>query len=489
MTIDRVMPTTSVPVALAAPESLLSWADVVITEGQRGSERILLAAVDLRVDAGETVCLAAPDAPTRTALVALLTGELVPLYGAVRGTARPAESVRSGRLTPVDYPVHLVVGRGAASASVIVVADPAHAPEATRTCVLRDGALRVVPRELRWDAELVRRRVEQTFVDVGAPIETARIVAQVLVAADVRGHRSHGVQLVPMYLDRVRAGGIIAAARPEVIQSNQLVTVLSAHGGFGQVAADQAARLCATRAREHGIAAVAVRDNNHVGMLAAYRQPFLDARVVGLVLNISGPSVAAPGASRATLGNDAICLIAPRGPGKAPLIADLATGVVAAGKIRDAAALGRSVPKEWLIGPDGRPSTNPTDLDDGGAVPVFGGLESGYKGLCITVIVEVLAGMLAGATVSPLVSKQRAHPESVMNCSQMFLGFDPVAFAAGDIDALAQTLVDAVAAGHGADLPAVHFPEQKEVLQTAETAERGIVIPRAVADLLGLVLP
>ncbi|HST80759.1 MAG TPA: Ldh family oxidoreductase [Kineosporiaceae bacterium] len=483
MSIDRMTSATIEPFTLTEPAALLSWTDVVITEGRRGSERVLLAAVDLRVFAGERVCLVAADATTRAALVALLTGERAPLYGTVRGLARSAGPA-SG-----DGPVHLVLGRGSGSASVVVAADPADAPQATRTCVFRDGALRVVPQELRWDAEQVSRQVEQTFVDVGVPVATARMVAQVLVAADVRGHRSHGVQLVPMYLDRVRAGGIVPEAEPEVIQSNPIVTVLSANGGFGQVAAERAARLCATKAREHGLAAVAVRDNNHVGMLAAYRQPFVDAGVVALVLNISGPSVAAPGASRATLGNDAICVIAPQGPGRPPLIADLATGVVAAGKIRDAAALGRSVPKEWLIGPDGRPSTNPFDLDNGGAVPVFGGAESAYKGLCITVIVEVLAGMLAGATVSPLVSKQRAHPESVMNCSQMFIGFDPVAFAAGDIEALTQTLVGAVAAGHGAAVPDIYFPEQKETLQMTETAERGIVVPGAVADLLGLVRP
>jgi len=199
-------------------------------------------------------------------------------------------------------------------------------------------------------------------------------------------------------------------------------------------------------------------------------------------LNISGPSVAPPGAGKASMGNNAVCMISPAGPDGSPLISDFATGTVASGKIRDAAARGRQVPAGWLVDAAGRPSTDPHALDSGGAVPVFGG----YKGLGVSVIVEVLAGMLAGATISPLVHKQRQEPDRAMDCSQLFVGFDPAAFDAGDLAVLGERLRTAVAAGYRGNLPEVYFPEQQERRRERAAATIGVSVPLALATTLGL---
>jgi LDH2 family malate/lactate/ureidoglycolate dehydrogenase len=471
-------------------EVLLHWSDVVVTCGRRGGERVLIAAANLEVHAGEVVWIHAPDAATREALATVLDGTRRPLYGAAVGVARPAGAAVRLVLTDGSADVSATeVAPAVGGATVVIAAASDRTPASARVLSVVDGALRPVAPALsvhRWPVEVVGERVVARLVEVGTDAATARVVADVLVDANVRGHDSHGVQLVPMYLDRVRAGGIDPSATPHWITRGGVVNVLSASGGFGQIAAREAARVCATEAAERGLAAVAVRDNNHIGMLAAYRQPFVDAGVIALVLNISGPGVAAPGAARATLGNDAVCVIAPRGSGKPALIADFATGAVASGKIRDAAAHGRRLPDGWLIGPDGRPSTDPEDLDRGGAVPVFGGAATAHKGLCVAVLTEVLAGMLGGATVSPRVNKQRQSPELAMGCSQMFLGFSPEAFAAGDLDELAGALVDAVVGGYGAALPRIHFPEQMEQLRTVDNLEHGLDLPSDLALALGL---
>jgi LDH2 family malate/lactate/ureidoglycolate dehydrogenase len=481
-------------------EVLLRWSDVVVSSGERGDERLLLAGADLEVHAGETVWLAVPDPRTRTAVVGILDGSRRPLYGRREGVAAPA--VRNGR-SAADVALVVVPEREAVlssgtgfgedlderRATVVVAAEPPAGPDAavaTRCLHLIDGALRPAPRSQRWPVDIVTKAVVDRLVAAGTGPETATVVADVLVDANVRGHDSHGVQLLPMYLDRLAAGGIDATAQPRWLRDGTSISVLSASGGFGQPAARAAAERCAQMAAEHGLAAVSVRDNNHVGMLAAYRRPFLDAGVVALILNISGPSVAAPNARRATLGNDAVCLVAPRGAGRPPLIADFATGAVASGKIRDAAVRGRRVPDGWLVGPDGRPSTDPADLDRGGAVPVFGGAGSGHKGLCVAVITEVLAGMIAGATISPRVNKQRQHPELSMDCSQLFLGFAPDAFLAGDIDELTTALLESVAAGYQGAVPRIHFPEQLEVARTVHNLRHGVDLPHDIAAVLGL---
>lgn len=334
----------------------------------------------------------------------------------------------------------------------------------------------------RWPIDSVYAHTCAALLAAGVPEQVAHMVADVLVDADVRGHFSHGVGLLPMYLDRVAQGGIDPLAEPKWLRQEGVVRVLSAQGGFGQVAAWQAARECATVGRQQGLAAVAVRDNNHVGMLAAYRQPFLDAGLVALILNISGPGVAAPGARKAAMGNNAVCLIAPTTDG-APLIADFATGTVASGKIRDAAARGQPVPDGWLVDAAGAPTRDPSALDAGGAVPVFGE----YKGLCVSIITEVLAGMLAGATISPKVYKQRQYPARPMGSAQLFLGFSPDAFLAGDLTTLGAQLVTAIAGSYGDAPPLVYFPEQQEQQKVRDAHAHGLPLASSVAHVLGLV--
>lgn len=463
-----------------ADAPLVSWSDVVFTLRDSGQDRILLGAADLAVYAGETVCIAAADDATRRVVVDLLTGRARPHYGVIKGTGH-----RLPRQDGAAIPV--LVGRDGRTATVVVTNDVSSAPEATRAMSVIRGGFHLAAGTRSWPAEAIRAAVTERLTEAGAPAAAAALVADVLVDADVRGHHSHGVELLPMYLDRVRGGGIDPRATPSWVARGPVVHVLSGNGGFGQIGAREAAVTCARAAAEQGIAAVAVRDNNHVGMLAAYRQPFIDAGIVAFILNISGPSVAAPGAERASLGNNAVCLIAPRDGMETPLIADFATGAVASGKIRDIGTRGGRVPDGWLLGPDGRPSTDPADLDRGGSVPVFGGSGTGYKGLCVAVITEVLAGMLGGATISPRVNKQRQHPDRAMGCSQLFLGFSPAAFLAGDITELSADLMNAVAGAYGQDgPPAVYFPEQLEQLRSKESAERGIQVPLALAAQLGL---
>lgn len=320
-------------------------------------------------------------------------------------------------------------------------------------------------------------RVVTTLTAAGLPAEASRLVARVLVDADVRGHHSHGVELLPTYLARIAAGGIDVDARPRWLSEGGVVSVVDAGGGPGQVAMMAAVERAVDQARQQGAAVVGVRNNNHVGMLAAYRGPVAEAGMTALLLNISGPSVAAPDARRATLGNGACCLVSAV-PGGEPFIADFATGVVALGKIRHLGALGQPVPEGWLLDKEGRPSTDAADLDAGGCVPVFGG----HKGLCLALIVEVLAGILAGDTVSPLVSKQRQQPAQPMGCSQFVLVLDHAAFGLTDPAALHDRLEQSVRDGYDVP-PDLHYPEQFERANTA-LAGQGIPLSDGVLEVL-----
>ncbi|MEU8522622.1 Ldh family oxidoreductase [Streptomyces sp. NPDC048577] len=509
----------------AGRRPVLRVADLIVAEGPEGAERILVPGLTTAVAAGEIVAVLTDDPVSGAALTDVLGGLRRAQYGVITvgdgGRARrvaPARPsgvtvLRIGRPAPVarpsappvtvvdaTSPAALAAAGGAfadeaaeaartaarsGSAVLLVTTDPEAAAAADRFVHLnrppRPGSTGRTPEPAAgFTIEALTEAATGSLTGAGVPAERAALVARVLVDADVRGHFSHGVGLLPMYLDRIERGGIDPAADPEWITEGGTVAVLDAHGGFGQVAAELAAERCARRGAETGLAAVAVRGNNHIGMLAAYREHFVRHGVVGLVLNISGPSVAAPGAGRPTLGNDAVCMVVPR-TGQRPLIVDFATGTVASGKIRHAAHRGERVPAEWLVDRQGRPTTDPEELDRGGAVPVFGG----HKGLGVAVITEVLAGILAGGTVSPLVHKQRAEPERPMDCSQLFLALSPTAFGDPPVDELLSVLSGAVAAGYPQGAPPVHLPEQREELAESAARNHGVPVPAAVAERLG----
>ncbi len=466
---------------------MLELRDVVHIHGSGGNEQLVLRGATLVIEQPQVAMLCGLNSAERHTLAELLSGRTSPRYGFVRSDADVVV------LDVGDAPGPDIESYGSRELSDRVVVLLTGAPPVARTGLrvfgLHGGefvpAIAPDPFAITMvEAGELRSRVENELIRAGLPARRAQSVARILVDADIRGHASHGVSLLPTYLRRIAAGGISAAAEPAVTNTTPAVISIDACGGPGQVAAELAAGLCADRAAEQGLAAVAVHNNNHVGMLAAYRDPFQERQVVGLLLNISGPAVAAPGAQRPTLGSNALCLVAPGPVGGEPFCIDLATGVVAAGKIRDALNRGVLANEGWLQDPAGRPTRDPAQLDAGGSIPLFGG----YKGLCITLVVEILAGALAGGLVSPQVSKQRKQPGAVMRCSQLFVGFAVERFAADrepTVPALVQVLRQAVLDGYGSPPTEPWFPDQAERRHTELAHSAGVPVPTAVLDELG----
>ncbi|WP_030905234.1 Ldh family oxidoreductase [Streptosporangium amethystogenes] len=465
---------------------MLKVDDLVITVGAKGNEVVLLRGADLRIPAGSSLLIQGERGSGKSTLCKVLCGELEPRFGTVESDALIIDDADAMDPTVL---ADLLDRRTSQGKTTVLLATDGSLPT-DRVCRLARGTLcyvdaesQPVPEPLRIPPATLKERSAAALRAAGSSDETAALVADVLVEADVRGHHSHGVGLLPTYLARVRQGGIDPLAEP-VLAEQGAVARIDARNGFGQPAAAMAADWCAATAARLGVAAVAVHSNNHVGMMAAYRWPFQRQGVAGLLFNISGPSLAAPGAARPTLGSNAICMVTPTAAVE-PFVVDFATGVVSIGKIRAAAQRGDQVPPEWLLDSRGRPSSDPLDLEKGGSVPVFGD----YKGLCVTLIAEVLAGILGGQTVSPLVVKQRAEPGRPMGCTQLFVGLSTTAFGLDaertSIDKLVQILRDAVVAGYPGQPPTPYFPDQAEAAWTARAHETGIPIPAAVATALG----
>ncbi|MDG4822986.1 Ldh family oxidoreductase [Asanoa sp. WMMD1127] len=250
----------------------------------------------------------------------------------------------------------------------------------------------------RVDAATLTRLATTILRRAGAADEIAATVACSLVDADLCGHDSHGVRRLVPYLAAVRQGALDPLARPVVYSHDGSTARVDGRRGFGQLAAHAAVDTALDLAARHGTAVVAVGNANHVGRLGEYVERIADADAIGIAVCNADSTVAPYGGRERLLGTNPLAWAAPRAAGRPAVVTDFATAATAEGKLALSAARGDRVPDGQLVGADGAPSTDPGDFYAGGALLPFGG----HKGYALSVMIEIVGGLLSGAGVSSL---------------------------------------------------------------------------------------
>lgn len=269
----------------------------------------------------------------------------------------------------------------------------------------------------------------------------ARTTARCVVMADVWGLASHGLLRLPYYLKRIEAGGYPAGARLETVHDSGPVMSLDGGGGLGHWQLWHAAELVTARAARLGLAAVSVANSGHCGALGLYTVPGIEAGLITLAFS-NGPAVMAPwGAATPLLSTSPLAAGIPTRP--RPTIIDMATSTVARGKIAGYADRGQELPPGWALDANGQPTTDPAAALSGLLAPM-----GGAKGFALALLVEALAGGLAGPNLSADVSDMFA--DSLASVPQrlghLLIALDPDRFDAGDgsarrrLDSLAESV-------------------------------------------------
>jgi L-2-hydroxycarboxylate dehydrogenase (NAD+) len=246
---------------------------------------------------------------------------------------------------------------------------------------------------IRTEAELTAL-AERLLAGAGVPAADARRQAAHLVAAELCGHPSHGLQRLPRLLERIAAGLARPGARGRHVWRREALLEVDGERGLGPVVVAAAVEALRERLPRTGVAAAAVRNANHIGMLAPYVEDAARTGLVAVVLSTSEALVHPYGGTRAMLGTNPVAVGLPTAG--EPFVLDLATSTVSMGKIHNLARRGAPLAPGWAVDAAGRPTTDAAAARDGAIAP-FGGA----KGYGLGLAIELFVAALTGADLAP----------------------------------------------------------------------------------------
>src|SRR5215469_14080358 len=238
----------------------------------------------------------------------------------------------------------------------------------------------------------------RVFEAAGSDADEARIIADHLIEANLRGHDSHGVGLIPNYLQHLANGTVVPNRKGRVVSENGSLIVYDGERAWGQIAAREATMVAIAKARETGVAVVALRNPHHIGRVGTYGELCAAAGLVSFhFVNVtdSQPAVAPWRGTDARFSTNPVCIAIPGAEPERPIILDMATSVIAMGKVRVARNKGEQMKPGILLDGEGKPTTDPGAMyrRPRGAVLTFGE----HKGYALAFVCEMLAGALCGS--------------------------------------------------------------------------------------------
>lgn len=335
------------------------------------------------------------------------------------------------------------------------------------------------PSMQQYPPDRVHDFAKQILIGNGVPEAGAETVARCLVAADLRGMDSHGVNRIPSYMARVREGVLDPAAVPNLQQITPVVAQVDGHNALGFLGASMGMKAATDMAKVYGIGMVSVKHSNHFGMSAWVVQQAIDAGMMSLVFTNSSPALPAWGGKSKLMGVSPIACGAPAGDEK-PFILDMAPSVAARGKIYKAKRRGEKIPADWALDGDGAPTEDPTKALEGVMLPM-----GGPKGSALSIMMDVFSGVLSGSAFAGHVTNPY-DPSKPADVGHFLVAIKPDLFMSIEefkerMDYLYKRVVTS---DKMQGVERIYFPGEIEQI-TQEKREKG-GIPYATAEVVAL---
>lgn len=327
--------------------------------------------------------------------------------------------------------------------------------------------------------EQVYQFEKELYLVAGMNLTDAECVAEHLVEADARGVYSHGIQRNGIYLERFQKGGTTVDGRPEVIKKFGATALVDGHNAMGMVVGNYGMNLAIDLAKEHGTSAVSITGSNHFGTCAHYLQMAADAGMIGFVWTINCVNIMAPwGGTERQLGNNPFGMGVPCGL-KDDIILDMATSIVARGKIVMARKTNSQIPSEWAFDLDGKPTTDP-EKAYWGTVQPFGG----YKGYGLTFINAIISAILNGSSFGADIIDLYEEPEKLQNSGHLFqcINIDAI----DNLTEFKKRMDDAVDylknGKKAVGVDEIYVPGELEAISLKKAKDQGIIYPVEVIE-------
>jgi LDH2 family malate/lactate/ureidoglycolate dehydrogenase len=235
----------------------------------------------------------------------------------------------------------------------------------------------------------------ELLLAAGESEENAKLVADNFCKADARGVTTHGTYLLTPIFYRIEVGQLVLPTAPTLSIDSAAIAVVDGGNGLGPVAGKYAVDLAVDRAEKYGISMVLIRNTNNVGCLAYYTEMIAKHGMIAMMSCNAAPAMAPWGGAEAFTGTNPIAIAIYTGKDQV-FSADMATSVVARGKIRQAAKVGKPIPADWAMDSEGNMTTDPVSALNGSLLPM-----AGPKGSAIALAVDIMSGILAGAEHAP----------------------------------------------------------------------------------------
>ena len=270
--------------------------------------------------------------------------------------------------------------------------------------------------------------ITRSFVACGFPEEDADTAAGLMVKADLMGQDGHGVFRLPMYIKRLRAGGLNPTPEFRCLEDRTATALIDGDNGLGHLVMHHATQLAIEKAKTTGVAWVGARHSNHAGPASLYAMMPLEHDMIGLYVAVGSANHLPPwGGTEMLLSTNPIAVAVPSAKNP-PIVLDMATTVAAYGKVKTAAQRGETMPEGWMIDRQGKPLTDPKRASEGFLLPI-----GGPKGYGLSLIFGILAGVLNGAAFGRDVVDFNADSETTTNTGHFILALDIKAFANPDV--------------------------------------------------------
>lgn len=290
--------------------------------------------------------------------------------------------------------------------------------------------------------ELLHNFMKDVFVRIGYPEEEAQVSADVLIASDLRGITSHGVQRLKMYYDRVQSGQHKVPTNLEIVKDSQAVAVIDGHHGNGHYIAYRSMQLAIEKAKEYGIGMVVTRNSTHYGIAGYYVLQAIKEGCIGITGTNARPSVAPTFSVEPKYGTNPLTFGFPTDE-EFPFVLDCATSLIQRGKVEVYARENKPLPEGWVIDrATGKYRTDSVQLikdlvaKKAALLPLGGAGEelSGHKGYGYGIVVEILSAALQnGKFLKDLAGLDENGNKTHFYLGHFFIAIDPEHFLGLDV--------------------------------------------------------